>query len=165
MKPIYIPNLLKATDKTEEVRFQERLPNLDTLTPVQAVVQVTHGGNFLQVKGSAETIITLTCDRCLNNYNYRLTSDTSEIIWLEAPADNAALEPERELSMDDLVETLSPMGRFYPDEWVYEQLCLAIPQRQLCDGDCSGITWDSSSDNPVDSRWASLEKFKENLLN
>ncbi|MGF1537831.1 MAG: DUF177 domain-containing protein [Elainellaceae cyanobacterium] len=165
MKSIYIPSLLKAPNKMEEVCFQERLSDLETLTPVQAVVKVTHGGNFLQVAGSAETIITLTCDRCLNNYNHRLTTDASEIIWLEAPTSIQEPEPERELSVDDLVETLSPMGHFRPDEWIYEQLCLAIPQRKLCDGDCSGITWASASENPVDSRWASLEKFKENLLN
>ncbi|MGF1513709.1 MAG: DUF177 domain-containing protein [Elainellaceae cyanobacterium] len=164
MKPIYIPSLLKAPSKAAEVHLHERLPNLETLTPVQAAIQVTHGGNFLQVQGSAETIVTLICDRCLNNYNYRLTIAPSEIIWLEAPAASEP-EPERELSMDDLVETLTPMGHFHPDDWIYEQLCLAIPQRKLCDVDCGGIDWAASSANPVDSRWATLEKFKENLLN
>ncbi len=165
MTPIYIPSLLKAPNKTEEVSFHERLPNLNTLTPVQGIVQVTHGGNFLRVQGSAEAIVTLTCDRCLNQYNHRLVSNTSEIIWLETSNTAQELEPERELSVDELVETLSPMGQFHPGDWIYEQLCLAIPQRQLCDSGCGGISWESSTPNPTDSRWASLEKFRENLLN
>ena len=163
MDAIYIPSLLKSPDKTEEVEFKERLPHLETLTPVQGCVRVTHGGNFLEVRGSAETIVTLSCDRCLKQYNHRLTAEASEIIWLENPANLPEPEREVELSVDELVETLSPMGRFHPGEWIYEQLCLALPQRKLCDTDCPGIDWATTANNPTDSRWASLEQLKNSL--
>ena len=165
MHPISIPSLLKAPDQTEHIDFKERLPNLETLTPVQGAISITHGGNFLQVAGSAEAIVTLTCDRCLKQYNHRITSQTSEIIWLEHADPQPEPEPERELSVDDLVETLSPMGHFHPSEWIYEQMCLSIPQRKLCDADCPGIDWDTAASNPADSRWASLNQLRENLLN
>ena len=48
-------------------------------------MSIRHGGTFLEILAQAETIVTLTCDRCLQNYNYRLSIDTSEIIWLEEP--------------------------------------------------------------------------------
>ncbi|WP_026735016.1 YceD family protein [Fischerella sp. PCC 9605] len=171
MDAIYIPQLTKAPERTEEIQVKEFLPDLDTLTPVRGRIRVQHRGNYLEVSGQAETIITCTCNRCLQNYNHRLVVDTSEIIWLdEAAEQEQALPLEREVAVEDLVETLSPYGYFDPGEWLYEQVCLEIPQRQLCDVNCSGIQPskpDSSNNNSehkrVDLRWASLEALKKQL--
>lgn len=167
MEAIYIPQLTKALAQTEVISVEEFLPNLETLTPIRGRIQVTHRGNFLEVSAQAETIITLTCHRCLQQYNHRLAIDISEIIWLDEAAqqvDNLPLE--REVAVEDLIETLSPQGYFYPDEWLYEQLCLEIPQRQLCDQQCAGIqtaTPPRASEESIDRRWASLEALKKQL--
>ncbi|WP_017316751.1 YceD family protein [Mastigocladopsis repens] len=166
MDAIYIPQLTKAPQRTEEIQVTEFLPGLDTLTPVRGRISVQHHGNYLEVSGQAEAIITCTCNRCLQNYNQRLTVDTKEIIWLdEAANETDDLPLEREIAFDDLVETLSPDGYFYPSEWLYEQMCLELPQRQLCDANCLGIqpSTESKSDKLVDSRWASLEALKNQL--
>jgi uncharacterized protein len=114
------------------------------------------------VSAHAEAILTLTCHRCLQQYNYRLVIDTSEMIWLDEAADKLYDGPlEREVPLEDLIETLSPQGYFYPSEWLYEQMCLEIPQRQLCDAQCAGIqTATPSSEEVSDRRWASLEALK-----
>lgn len=170
MEPIYIPQLLRAVEQTETIEVQEYLPDLETLTPVQGQVQVTHRGNYLEVFGKAETIITLTCDRCLQQYNHRLAIDTSELIWLEDTVnafDDTQLE--REGTLEELVETLPPQGYFNPGEWLYEQICLEIPLRKLCDRLCPGIQISDSlpaTDEPQsDRRWASLEALKRQLSN
>lgn len=166
MEAIYIPQLAKAPEQTELIQVQEFLPGLETLTPVRGRVRVTHRGNFLEVSAKVESIITLTCYRCLQQYNYRLAVDTSEIIWLDEAAsklDDAPLE--REVALEDLVETLPPQGYFYPSEWLYEQMCLEIPQRQLCNQECGGIQTATSkvSEKSTDQRWASLEALKKQL--
>ncbi|MEA5503266.1 YceD family protein [Halotia wernerae UHCC 0503] len=166
MDAIYIPQLTRASERTEEFQVQEFLPGLETLTPVRGNVRVQHHGNYLEVSGQAETIITCTCNRCLQQYNQRLEVDTKEIIWLDETASQAEDLPlEREVAVEDLIETLPPDGYFYPSEWLYEQMCLAIPHRQLCDRNCPGIISNSvdSSNQPVDKRWASLEAFKKQL--
>lgn len=165
MEAIYIPQLLKSPEKTETIQFQEFLPDLETLTPVRGWIKIKHGGNFLEVSANAETIITLTCHRCLQQYNHRLAANTSEIIWLDEAAEQTdILVTERELSLEDLVETLPPRGYFDPRQWIYEQLCLQIPQRQLCDNDCAGIpTAVDDSTQSVDKRWASLQSLKKHL--
>lgn len=166
MEAIYIPKLLKAPQKTEVLQIDEFLPGLQTLTPVRGQLRLQHHGNYLEVLAQTETIMTLTCNRCLQQYNHRLTVDTSEIIWL----DEAATQPyngplEREIAMEDLIETLPPLGYFSPSEWLYEQMCLAIPQQQLCDRYCAGIPTDTNtSDSQLnDRRWASLEALKKQL--
>ncbi|NMG08947.1 YceD family protein [Brasilonema sp. UFV-L1] len=163
MDAIYIPQLTKAPQQTEEIQVKEFLPGLETLTPVRGHIRVQHHGNYLEVSGQAETIITCTCNRCLQNYNHRLTVNTQEIIWLdEAANETDDLPLEREIAFDDLVETLSPQGYFDPGTWLYEQMCLELPQRQLCDANCLGIqpSAQSKSDTRVDRRWASLESLK-----
>ena len=170
METIYIPNLLSAPEQKHEWDVQEHLDGLESLTPVSGGLQVVHNGNFLAVKAIAETIVTLTCDRCLCQYNHRLQVNASELIWLQASVelDEQDEELEIEVPMDDLVETLDPKGHFNPGEWLYQQLCLALPQRQLCDADCAGIAIDSEkqeSSQPIDQRWASLQSLKENLSN
>lgn len=167
MEAIYIPQLTKAPEQTELIQVQEFIPNLETLTPVRGCVRVTHRGNFLEVSAKVESIMTLTCYRCLQQYNYRLAVDTSEIIWLDEAANKLDDAPlEREVALEDLVETLPPQGYFYPGEWLYEQMCLEIPQRQLCARDCTGIQTDTllnASERSTDQRWASLEALKKQL--
>ncbi|NJL57107.1 DUF177 domain-containing protein [bacterium] len=167
MEAIYIPRLAKAPEQTEYIQVKEYLSALATLTPVQGSLQVTHRGNYLEVSAHAETIVTLSCDRCLQQYNHRLSIDPVELIWLEEPdEDTDELLVEREVPLEDLIETLSPQGYFKPDEWLYEQLCLEIPQRQICDAACAGIQLDTQNVEPItDRRWASLEALKKQISN
>lgn len=164
MEAVYIPHLTKAPEQTRVIQVQESLPDLETLTPVRGRIQVQHHGNYLEVSVQAEAIITLTCHRCLQQYNHRLALDTSEMIWLEESSEPDEGPLEREIAVDDLVETLPPQGYFHPSEWLYEQLCLAIPQRQLCDAQCAGIqTATQQGAGQIDYRWASLEALKRQL--
>ncbi|HIK03181.1 MAG TPA: DUF177 domain-containing protein [Trichormus sp. M33_DOE_039] len=166
MDAIFIPQLTKAPERTEEIQVKEFLPGLDTLTPVRGRVCVQHHGNYLDVSAQVEAIITCTCNRCLQQYNHRLVVNAQEVIWLDEAANQEQDLPlEREVAMEDLVETISPTGYFYPSEWLYEQMCLELPQRQLCDLNCPGIlsSADESLDKPVDSRWSGLEALKKKL--
>lgn len=171
MEPIYIPQLAKAPDQTESFQVCQHVPGFETLTPVQGQLSITHHGNYLEAKASVETIVTLACDRCLQNYNHRLQVEASELIWLDDTPDVVSDEGlEREVAVEDLVETLSPTGYIDPTAWLYEHLCLALPQRQLCDDACAGIQTESAVDesinlSAVDSRWASLAALKGQLLN
>lgn len=170
METIYIPRLLSKSEQTEVIEFDEFIPNLASLTPVRGRLQVTHQGTYLEVKAKAETIITLTCHRCLKQYNHRLVLNSSELIWLDKDADRLDKNPiEMKVEFEDLVETLSPTGSFSPSDWLYEQLCLAEPHKQICDVKCVGIIVNNddakteSSETISDSRWASLAALKRQL--
>ncbi|MEC4895118.1 MAG: YceD family protein [Oscillatoria sp. PMC 1051.18] len=162
MSAIYIPQLLKAPEKTEVIQVQEFIPGLETLTPVRGTVVVTHRGTYLEVAGKAETIVTLTCDRTLRQYNHRLVVDTTELIWLDENANSTENLPlEREVKSEDLSESLSPQGYFQVQEWLYEQLCLALPLRQLSDEEGEALNYQEESQ--IDRRWAALEALKKQL--
>lgn len=165
MEAIYIPHLLKAPKRKAEIIVNDTIARLNTLTPVKGIISVRHGGNFLEVISQAETIITLSCDRCLQHYNHRLAIDASELIWLESELENIKdLPTEREVSIEDLSETLAPNGHFDPENWLFEQLSLALPLRKVCGENCPGAAVTSSkNENAIDSRWSSLAALKEQL--
>ncbi|MEP6486286.1 YceD family protein [Microcoleus vaginatus GB2-A3] len=169
METIYIPHLLTKTERKEVIDFEEFIPDLETLTPVRGRLQVAHQGNYLEVKAKAETIVTLTCHRCLKQYNHRLVLNSSELIWLEETANQTdSSSAEIEVALEDLVENLSPGGYFSPSDWVYDQMCLELPHKQICDTECPGISLTDdanteSSETVSDSRWASLEALKRQL--
>ncbi len=165
MEAIYIPHLLKSSKRTAEIIVDDTITGLNTLVPVKGSVIVRHGGNFLEVTSQAETITTLVCDRCLQHYNHRLMVNISELIWLESELQNSADIPlEREVSIEDLSETLPPNGHFDPETWLFEQLSLALPLRKVCGTNCPGANIKPTlEDNYTDSRWSSLAALKEQL--
>ena len=166
MERVYIPHLLQRPEKTLTVELDTHLADLETLTPVRGELTVIHQGTYLEVKAKADTIVTLTCDRCLQAYNHRVAVAPQELIWLEDEPDPTTLPLEREVSVDDLFETLPPNGHFYPETWIYEQICLALPQPQICDEDCRGIdTRQQAAAAPelVDHRWAALVQLQQQL--
>jgi len=163
MRAIHIPQIVNAPNKTIALDVNEHLPQLDTLTPVKGELTVAHRGTFLDVRAQAAAIMTLECDRCLQSYNTRVQVSTSEILWLQEPVVDDS-ELEKEVELEDLVESLPPQGYFSPDEWLYQQMCLAVPQKQICNADCSGI--EITSNPPaveVDHRWAALSSLKQQL--
>lgn len=162
IQPIYIPHLEKAPGKAQVIQLDDHLKALETLTPVKGKLTVEHRGNFLEVTAAANAIMTLTCHRCLNNYNSRVTVAASEFIWLQdAVTEDYALE--REVTVDDLVETLPPQGHFDPAAWLYEQFCLALPQQQICDAACAGIKPQAPESALGDGRWAALSALKQQM--
>jgi len=172
MEAIYIPHLLKLKQQQQEITVDQFLVDLQTLTPVRGSLVVQHQGNFLSVTAQVDTIITLACDRCLQQYNQRLQVNQNEIIILDPAVDQGQEHPlDQEVAWEDLVDTLSPQGYFFPDTWLYEQLCLTLPSKQLCASDCPGIAVeptppDTPKETPaIDHRWEALELLKRQLRN
>lgn len=165
MEAIYIPRLLRLPERQEKVTFNERMVELETLTPVRGWVAVKHCQTYLEASTQAETIVTLTCDRTLQQYNHRLAVDTSEILWLSAAAGERAgvTAKEVELSVEDLTESLPPDGYFDIWRWLYEQLCLAMPLRQI-GNDSAEVDCNYTDTSGVgDTRWAALADLRDRL--
>jgi uncharacterized protein len=164
LDPISIPQIVYQPQKTICWQVQDHLPGLETLTPVQGQVAVMHQGNYLEVRGQADAIITLPCDRCLCQFNHRLKIDTQELIWLDEAALQDTPSLELEVDPEDLAETLPPQGEFDPRQWLYEQLCLTLPVQRLCRPDCPGIELPVAPEpEAIDHRWAALQHLKDQL--
>ena len=158
MEKILIPQIARAENATVTIQFKDFISELETLTPVQGVLQVRHGGNFLEVQSRAWTIITLICDRTLVQFNHRLEVDTKELILLTEPIPASHYAKEIEVSFSDLTETLPPSGYFDPANWLYEQLCLSIPFQKIAPDapDLDFVDSVPGATSQTDKRWATL---------
>lgn len=162
---IPLAQLLQTPERSVQYEINDHLPDLASLTPVQGWVKVNHRTNYLEVSTEAKTIVTLTCNRCLGQYNHRLDLSLEEVIWLDATEESILDLLDTDIEEGDLVEKLAPDSDFEPAQWLYEQLCLALPSQQLCNADCPGIeVRDSNPPTPTtDRRWAALEQLKNQL--
>ncbi len=164
LKSIRLDDLRRAPHQTIHTEFRQFIDGFDSLAPVEGQVQVVHGGSFLSVKGQASTIVTLTCHRCLQQFNHRLSLEFEEILILEeAPQDPLPLDLE--IDSEDLAERIDPHGTFDLADWVYQNLYLQMPERMACRSDCGGVALDPCLEEPVqDPRWAALRALKSEGL-
>ncbi|WP_216901027.1 DUF177 domain-containing protein [Synechococcus sp. CCY 9618] len=159
LRPLPLQELrLQPEGRTWQV--DQSIDGLASLTPVRGQLHARHHGSALEVDGRAETILTLCCDRCLQNYNHSLAATARELIEI------GGAEPEEEevvFASADPVERLDPGSSFDPERWLYEQLSLQLPPVNRCGADCPGPPLprqDGSDDRNGDPRWAALRTLR-----
>ena len=137
-----------------------------SLTPIRGTINAEHRGNVLAVEGDLHTV-TLTCDRCLGQFNLELSCRPSELIWLGTTHHRRATESEDIEAIDGLVESLDPKGSFNPEQWAFEQLNLQRPVVNHCGEHCPGPgvplreISDAAEEQTIDPRWAALRRLNE----
>ncbi|KAF0654968.1 hypothetical protein L107_00575 [Cyanobium sp. Copco_Reservoir_LC18] len=139
----------------------QSIAGLASLTPVRGRVRAFHHGTVLEVEGTAETIITLCCDRCLQTYNHALSASARELLEIAVSSPDG--EEEVLFAAEDPVERLDPGGRFDPERWLFEQLSLQLPLVNRCGPDCPGPPLpvdEASGEGGGDPRWAALRSLR-----
>lgn len=138
---------------------EQPIAGLASLTPVRGLVRALHHGTVLEVEGTAETIITLCCDRCLQTYNHALATKARELLEIKVAGPE---EEEVVFAAEDPVECLDPGGSFDPERWLFEQLSLQLPLLNRCGPDCPGppLPSDDGGEGGGDPRWAALRSLR-----
>ncbi len=139
---------------------EQSIAGLASLTPVRGHVRALHHGTVLEVEGTADTIITLCCDRCLQTYNHALSATARELLAIKVAGPE---EEEVLFAAEDPVECLDPGGSFDPERWLFEQLSLQLPLVNRCGPDCPGPPLpadDASGNGGGDPRWAALRSLR-----
>ena len=151
---------LRALQAPKEWLVEQRIAELESLTPIRGKVLAIHHGTALEVRVEAETIVTLCCARCLQQYNHGLRADVQELIEFRggsAPQGEDLLSPGGE----DLDDRLDPMGQFDPERWLFEQLSLQLPLVNRCGSDCPGPTSWGTAPTTADPRWEALKALSQ----
>jgi uncharacterized protein len=131
---------------------EQRIADLESLTPVRGQVLAIHHGTALEVRGEAETIVTLCCARCLQQYNHGLRAEVQELIEFRGGSG---------LQGEDLDDRLDPMGQFDPERWLFEQLSLQLPLVNRCGSDCPGPARWGTAPTTADPRWEALKALSQ----
>ncbi len=158
--PIRLEDLQKAPQRTQTLDFKQFFPGFESLIPVEGGARVSHRGHFLEAEGWANTIITLTCHRCLQQFNHRLQIHFDEILMIEAISE-ADLPQEMEIEPEDLSERIAPWDAFDVQDWIYQHLHLQLPSRLACQEDCPGMGVTATEAPLPDPRWAALRSLQQ----
>ena len=159
LQPLHLQEL-RLLSEGRSWPVDQSIAGMASLTPVRGRVRALHHGTVLEVEGTAETIVTLCCDRCLQTYNHALAATARELLEI------AVARPEEEevlFAAEDPVERLDPGGNFDPERWLFEQLSLQLPLVNRCGPDCPGPPLpaeDADGNGDVDPRWAALRSLR-----
>ena len=149
------------------------LDDLQSLTPLRGKVIAEHQGDMLSVKGDIETVVNLSCDRCLSSFNKQLGFNEQELIWIREtyPKEISSSKDMSFTLPDSMIEVISPTKEFDPERWIFEHLNLRLEPINLCGSNCPGpaklsspkaaqnIKHTSHCSEDFDPRWSTLKKL------
>jgi len=166
LEPVALQEL-RALGAPRSWTVEGHLEAMPSLTPIRGQLTAEHRGNVLALEAELATIVTLTCDRCLGQFNQKLSCSPSELIWLgDAPPSEQEVETSEDVaSMEGLMECLDPRGHFDPEQWVFEQLHLQRPVVNRCGEHCPGAPGLNQAQQDhertvQDPRWEALRQLR-----
>lgn len=110
--------------------------DLRVLKPFSGNLKLIKRGFEVAVEGHIFGSVELSCDRCLENFEYNIDENFKVLLL---PKTTINLQEEKELSSEDLEVS------FYENSFIsffnilQEEIFLALPYRNLCKENCKGL--------------------------
>ena len=110
------------------------------LGPIRTRLRAVKIQNFVEVEGTVETQVKLTCGRCLEVFTTVATNEFALTYARQAPDATTESEPEDvELKTDDFGLIQFQGETIDLQEGIQEQVVMAFPLKALCKPDCKGL--------------------------
>ncbi len=104
---------------------------------VQAELELHRKGEQrVEVRGSLHTGLRLTCDRCLNDYDFPVDADFCLVLDAAEAEDWSVKEIDGAADLD-VVQVDEPEADL--EDILRQQVLLCLPVKQLCSPDCRGL--------------------------
>lgn len=158
--------------------FRESIDDLKAVKPVLGELAVSASSTGIKICGKLQTLLKLTCHRCLRPYFLSLSIPLEEsFVESSGEYDPEKMPKERELTAGDFVEELPEDGVLDITDLVYQAVTLATPVSCFCGDDCPGPAFPGSSsdgsslvedkggepdDSRIDPRWKKLKTLFPN---
>lgn len=157
MTKILIEDIEKEIDKTLCYEIEEFIEEFDS--EVCADLKFKSLGEFIEVIGNIQGTIKLTCDRCLNEFDYELDIDIHETYAKHSLQDEYS--QEFELQGDQFIIDLNGEKEIDVYDLLYQSVILALPNKKVCGINCNEGMFVSEEDIHVhDSRMDVFKNIK-----
>lgn len=104
---------------------------------VQAELELhCKGDSRTEVRGSLHTGLRLTCDRCLNDYDFPVDADFCLVLEVAEEEDWSVKELDNAAELD-VVQVDEPAADL--EDILRQQALLCLPVKQLCSPTCRGL--------------------------
>jgi len=130
-----VSQLRRAGTGTQRYRFEESFPSislgeeqLNFLSPFIAEIELCNTGKSLLAKGRINAEITVSCSKCLKEFQYKLNFDFEDEFY---PAEFTPEDKDGAFIFDK--------DEFPIDERIMEHILLHLPMRFVCSDSCKGL--------------------------
>lgn len=157
MTKILIEDIEKESDKTLAYEFEFYIEELDS--DVFADLEFKSLGEFIEVVGNVNGKIKLTCDRCLNEFDYDLDIKIQETYAKHSLQDEYS--QEFELQRGQFVTDLNGEKEIDVYDLLYQSVILNLPNKKVCGINCNEGMFVSDEDiNIHDDRMDVFKSIK-----
>ena len=161
-KILLIEDIENAPNKTLHCVFNEKIDEIDCVTPIKAELEVKSLGEFIRIKGHSSGTVLLECDLCLEKFEQKLDFDIDEIYLKNTLVDDYGnSDKEFEIKDGHFITDLNGEKEIDIYDLLYQSVILNFPNKKVCGINCKGKEFLSHEDN-TDPR---LEVFKNLQIN
>jgi len=132
---ILIEDIENATGKVLETDFEDIIEDIPSSKPVKAHLVLKSLGDFIEVSGTVQANLTLECDLCLKEFEYKLEEEINETF-----AKNTLMEEygqETEIKEGQFVTDLDGNNEIDIYDLLYQSVILNIPNKKVCGINCN----------------------------
>ena len=133
MTKILIEDIEKEPNKTLFYEFNEFMEEFDA--EIYADLELKSLGQFIEITGSVQGKLKLTCDRCLHEFDYDLDIDIEETFAKQALQDEYT--QEFELTRGQFITDLNGEKEIDIYDLLYQSVILALPNKKVCGINCN----------------------------
>ena len=133
MTKILIEDIEKEVNKTLFYEFDEFMEEFNA--DIYADLTLKSLGQFIEVTGIAQGKLKLTCDRCLNEYEYNLDIEIEETFAKHSLQDEYS--QEFELQRGQFITDLNGEKEIDIYDLLYQSVILALPNKKVCGINCN----------------------------
>ena len=158
MHKILIEDIELEPNKTMHYSFNDCIEELNC--HLKAELDLKSISGFVEVTGHAKGKIRLTCDRCLNEFDYNLDIDIEETYAKQALQDEYS--QEFELKRGQFITDLNGEDEIDIYDLLYQSVILSLPNKKVCGINCNEGMFVSDEDEPEahDSRMDIFKTIK-----
>ena len=129
-------------DEVENISYPE--DNLVLMAPAHVVGSLVNTGDSILLKGKIDTIVKLSCARCLKEYNHPLKFDIEEE-YSTTPLRVLEEKKDVELTEKDFIFEVEKNNTINLSEAIRQNILTQLPIMPLCNKLCEGGKIDAST--------------------
>ena len=132
---ILIDDIENAPNKCLDIDFDEVIEDIPSKEPVKAHLKIKSLGDFIEITGNVKANLTLECDLCLKEFEYKLDENIDEMF-----AKNTLQEEygqETEIKDGQFVTDLEGKNEIDIYDLLYQSVILNIPNKKVCGINCN----------------------------
>ncbi len=132
---ILIDDIENAPNKCLDIDFDEVIEDIPSKEPVKAHLKIKSLGDFIEITGNVKANLTLECDLCLKEFEYKINEEIDEMF-----AKNALQEEygqETEIKDGQFVTDLEGKNEIDIYDLLYQSVILNIPNKKVCGINCN----------------------------